>query len=72
MEKIIEQSLNDGVCAGQAALTGRVGPLCDELAAHLDDWKAGFSPAPTDDMVAAWLIGFSGVLAQHFKLIQQS
>lgn len=72
MEKIVEQSLNDGVCAGQSALTGRGGQLCDELAAHLNDWRAGFNPEPTDDMLAAWLIGFSGVLAQHFKLIQRS
>lgn len=70
MEKIIEQCLSDGTCAGQSALTGREGPLCDEATAYLDDCRAGFNPEPTDHMVAAWLIGFSGVLARHFKLLQ--
>lgn len=72
MEKIIEQSLSDGTCAGQSALTGRDGPLCDEMVAHLNDWTAGFNPEPSDDMVAAWLIGFSGALARHFKLLQEN
>ncbi|MDU9393210.1 hypothetical protein [Pseudomonas sp. zfem002] len=70
MEKIIEQCLSDGTCAGQSALTGRDAPLCDEVTTYFDDWRAGFNPEPTDDMVAAWLIGFSGVLARHFQLLQ--
>lgn len=71
MEKIIEQCVNDGVCAGQAALVGQGGQLWGEVVAHLEDWAAGFSPEPTDDMVAAWMVGFSGVLTQHFELLQK-
>lgn len=67
-QPIIEQCLNDGICAGQAAF-GRDGDLRSELMDSLDEWSAGFNPAPTDDMTAAWLIGFSGVLAQHFSII---
>ncbi|AOX08668.1 hypothetical protein Q5O_09790 [Pseudomonas putida JB] len=71
MEKIIEQCVNDGACAGQAALVGRDGQIWDEVVAHMEDWAAGFNPEPTVDMVAAWMVGFSGVLARHFELLQK-
>ncbi len=68
MEAIIEQCLNDGICASQAAFA-RDGGLHSELKDSMQDWAAGFSPPPTDEMVAAWLIGFSGVLSQHYEAI---
>lgn len=70
MEPIIEQCLNEGICSGQAAF-GRDVSLREELTAAIVDWSAGFSPPPTDEMLAAWLIGYAGVLAQHYELIAQ-
>ncbi|MGN8276758.1 hypothetical protein [Pseudomonas sp. SMN5] len=64
--------MGDGICAAQSCFGERETSLADEMQDYLQDWMAGFNPHPTDDMIAAWLIGFSRTLATHFKLLQEN
>lgn len=70
MDSMIERCYGEGVIAAQSALTGsRDERLLDELKAYFDIWVSGLQSEPADEMVAAWLIGFSKTLAAHFNLV---
>jgi len=70
MDILTEQSHSAGVIAGQSALTGRrEEDLINEMRAYYDLWVSDLATSPSDEMTAAWLIGFSGTLAKHFNLV---
>ncbi|MBM94321.1 MAG: hypothetical protein CMI09_00490 [Oceanospirillaceae bacterium] len=70
MDIMTEQSYSAGVIAGQSALTGRRGEdLIAEMRGYYDLWLSDLTTSPSDEMTAAWLIGFSGALARHYSLV---